>query len=172
MGFLSFYTEGKRYLFKTRGRRSDHHFLNTGHDSLSQPCKTKNIAYPVKKPTCIEAWKNVLNIEISRKDACKVMHIEGKNPRQFYYRTVHEAWYCETRLVLMGKSNGICKLCNIGEENICHLLCNCTKIKLVLNNMEQIILDLIQVTITLGIKKIISEVNENLKVRNCKSTHL
>ena len=107
--------------------------------------------YPCEPPNCINAWKNIF-VSFDWKNVCKLLFnpLQSNCKKQYHWRTVHRVLYCEDRLARMGKSNGICTLCNIETEDIVHMLISCdhikelwTKITVMMNKMfnVNIILD-------------------------------
>lgn len=117
--------------------------------------KTKEIylhcLYPLKRPSCIEAWESCLNLIINWDKVCKIVNhsFQARKQKQFHWKSVHRCIYTEDRLKQMGKSNGICKICNENVETICHLLCDCIVVKPVWSKMESIIKNVTGINIVL-----------------------
>ena len=109
--------------------------------------KTKDIyfhcLYPLKNPKFIEAWERKLQIDIDWKKIFKILmsSIQGNKQKQLHWKIIHRAVYSETKLQSMGKSNGICKLCNQVFESITHIFYDCCKIKNIWKEVDSLILE-------------------------------
>ena len=87
--------------------------------------------YPIKAPTCLESWNNILNEQYTIVDIFKKVNrkIIDRKALNFHFMVIHRAIYSEKRLQKMNKSDGICKVCKSSDENLCHLLYDCIQIK-------------------------------------------
>lgn len=107
--------------------------------------------YPTSKPNCIETWEHEFG-ECNWKKIWKIVNnpISHNKKKQLHWKSVHRAIYSETRLERMGKSNGVCTLCKIQDENILHLFVTCTKIKHVWSQIGLWLSDLVNEPIVLN----------------------
>ena len=109
--------------------------------------KTKDIyfhcLYPIKIPKFIEAWERKLQLEIDWEKMFRILNssIQGNKQKQLHWKIIHRAVYSETKLQSMGKSNGICKLCNQDFEDITHIFYHCPKIKNIWREIDSIIFE-------------------------------
>jgi hypothetical protein len=123
--------------------------------------RTKDIychcLYPIKKPTCIDTWETLLLQEIAWDEICQIFNnsIQRNKQKDYHWKVVHRAIYSESRLSRMGKSNGICKLCNNLEENTCHLLYYCEKINPVWAVIEERVNNIINTEVNIDISTVI-----------------
>ena len=94
--------------------------------------------YPLIAPTCITTWSRIFQEALTSKELfVNYKHcIHNRKSLDFHWKTLHRAIYSEERLMLMKKSNGQCKVCNIKKENLCHLLFDCVKIKSIWTNIQ------------------------------------
>ena len=128
--------------------------------------KTKEIyfhcLYPIKKPKCIEAWENILHCEIIWDDICKIMNksIQGNKQKQLHWKMIHRALYSEVRLAKMGKSNGICQLCNVTEETISHMFFYCIKVTAIWNKVQNLIREVVKKNVILSFENVLFGVND------------
>ncbi len=74
--------------------------------------------------------------------------LQSNKKKQFHWKIVHRAVYCETRLARMGKSNGICRICNDEEEDIVHMLIHCKQTSNIWQHMVVQINELLNLDIT------------------------
>ena len=97
--------------------------------------------YPVLKPKCIGTWNRILqmNLEIDDVFVDKFHPLYHRKSFEFHLKILHRAVYSEMRLKQMNKSNCKCKLCNIENETIIHLLHDCECIKNVWNEIQTIV---------------------------------
>lgn len=133
--------------------------------------KTRDIyyqcLYPIKIPKFIESWETILETEISWKEIFKILDktFQGNKQKQLHWKIIHRAIYSETKLAGMGKSNGICKLCNLELEDITHLFFRCRNIKNIWGDIESLILEKTGVKAKLDICNVLFGVNENVTKR-------
>ena len=119
--------------------------------------------YPVKKPTCIPSWEARFSKEIDLKQTVKrsSYSIQGNKQDDFHWKVFHRAVYSEMRLNRMGKSNGVCRICNTHNEDLCHLVYFCQKINQVWEKIEQKLENILDTIITLDIETVILGSNSN-----------
>ncbi len=112
--------------------------------------------YPCEPPSCIFTWKNIFE-SFDWKNVCKLLFnpLQSNSKKQFHWKTVHRVLYCEDRLARMGKSNGICTLCNLEGEDIVHMLIKCNQIKEIWTNIAVLINKVFNVNIILEKKSIL-----------------
>ena len=46
--------------------------------------------------------------------------------KQFHWKMLHRVIHTEKKLALFGLSSGLCKMCNVHQESLVHLLWDCT----------------------------------------------
>ena len=96
--------------------------------------------YPVSIPTCVITWSRIFQIEPSLDNMFSYNHfIHHKKSQELHWKILHRAIYSEEKLRLMNKSNGICKLCNIENETLCHLFHQCSKISNIWPKIHKVI---------------------------------
>ena len=97
--------------------------------------------YPLSTPTCITTWSRIFQEALSTNELFgSYKHsIYHRKSLDFHWKTIHRAVYSEQRLMLMNKSNGVCKICNIANETLCHLLFECGKIKSIWINVQDLL---------------------------------
>lgn len=97
--------------------------------------------YPTTPPTCIAAWKKIMNEELTLKDIfidiCQYIH--NKKCYNFHWNVLHRAIYSEKRLQLMNKSDGVCKTCNATDETIIHLISECSHILPIWESIQHVV---------------------------------
>ena len=106
--------------------------------------------YPVSIPSCVNKWNEILDTELTVEELFKEKRhcIYNRKSYEFHWKTLNRSIFSEMRLKLMKKSNGKCKLCNVEDETICHLIYECHKIKSVWSKMENFINNLTDIEIT------------------------
>ena len=123
--------------------------------------KTKEIyyhsLYPQKLPNCVAAWTQFFGYEIDWGQICKVINysIQNRKQKDFHWKVIHRAVYTESRLHHMGRSNGICKICELESEDISHLLFNCSEINAVWNSIEDKIFAITEKDIHIDFEKVL-----------------
>ena len=83
---------------------------------------------------------------------CNINNIKCLN---FHWKLAHRALFSEKRLQRMNKSDGKCKICKTEDENLCHLINECSKISPVWTSIERLINDVCNENINLSTKDII-----------------
>ena len=76
-------------------------------------CETKWEAYFNETFNRTNIWKLSLDLPCSNKD------------KQFHWKVIHNALFTESRLQIMGMSNGICRLCKTDTETLFQLFFQC-----------------------------------------------
>ena len=149
-----------------------------------QKFKSKEIyyhcLYPVKIPKFIETWETKLNLEINWKEIFNILStsIQENKQKQLHWKIIHRAIYTESKLASMGKSNGICKLCNDEVEDLQHLFYNCKQINNIWRSLENLISNKYGFDVLFGVCNILFGINEpilkdynhliNLAILECK----
>ena len=132
--------------------------------------------YLLNKPNSIKAWENILDChicELSWHEIC----INLNNPLQvnkisdFNWKCVHRSIYSELRLEKMRRSNGICKLCNVKTESLCHLLYFCDHVYPIWNATENKLHEMFNINVNINEKMVIfgttpDKYNENVYIYN------
>ena len=86
-----------------------------------------HILYPQKQPNCTAVWNDMLQKELNWslifKSRLKAM--QDRKRCELHWKIIHRAIYTESRLSKMGRSDGLCKICNQYEETTSHLFYEC-----------------------------------------------
>ena len=78
--------------------------------------------------------------------------IYNRKSQDFHWKVLHRTVFTESKLKLMKKSNGICKLCNVENETICHLIYECSMINYVWEKITNFIQELVESNIVISKK--------------------
>ena len=82
-------------------------------DIYKPNCETKWETYFGETCSWRNIWKMSLDLPCSNKE------------KQLHWKIIHNALFTESRLQLMGMSNGMCHLCKTDTETLCHLFYHC-----------------------------------------------
>ena len=123
--------------------------------NIKEPLKIRHkeiyyaLFYPQNIPGGIEKWNAILgrNIDITHASYNLTQVVSLNKYRDFSWKCLHRAVYSEVRLKQMGRSNGICKLCNKQEENTLHLLYFCQCINRIWEHIEIFIKEVFDIDI-------------------------
>ena len=112
--------------------------------------------YPTQIPKCVMSWQTIFGMtvninEVFAKLPCSCLY--ERKGYNLHWNVLHKAVFSEKRLQIMGKSDGICKVCNNADETLTHLFYDCTYIQPVWN-------------ITKGILELLFAKDINLCMRN------
>ena len=123
--------------------------------------------YPVTTPKCVSVWNNILSLDLSPTDILKQnFHIlYHRKSFEFHMKTLHRALYTEKRLKHMLKSDGVCKLCKVENEDIMHLLVECTCIRKLWIKVHDVVWELTEGEVDIQdnpLLKLLGVKNENI----------
>ena len=110
--------------------------------------------YPLNKPTCLKSWNKIFEDDLDWNRVSKgfINIIQGRKQIDFHWRLAHRAIYSEMRLLRMGRSNGICKICMLENEDLCHLIYDCANIQNLWEMIQQKLTLLIEIDIPINRK--------------------
>ncbi len=148
--------------------RLSHVNINVNNEIISyKKLKQKDLyyicLYPCKPPSSVQSWNATLEENIVISDIFKkCCHpIFNRKSLDFHWKILHRCVFTESKLKLMKKSDGICKLCNENIETITHLLYDCVHVKPVWENIQKLLDSIVDCNIMLDISDIIFGVKAN-----------
>ena len=113
----------------TRSLKIDHSAIRTGDKTIEyQKVKQRDLyykfLYPISIPDCLSKWNESVRADLSLEELFKEKchFIYNKKSYDFHWKLLHRSVYSEMRLKLMNKSDGVCKMCNISNETLIHLI--------------------------------------------------
>ena len=119
--------------------------------------------YPVHEPLCIKSWSTILNtnVSIDVKDFSHYIHC--RKSIDLHWRILHKAVYSEEKLRIMGKSDGICKICNNCNETLCHLFYECSHLTPFWKKISDLISVVTCCNLQISPKEVIIGVDKSIK---------
>lgn len=102
------------------------------------------------EPKCINYWNNKFGKQLPWTEAWQNLErVKFPNKlKMFQWRTMHNVINTNAKLQLMGKGNGVCKLCEKTREDQMHLFLACEKLTPVLTRVKNEISKIKQIEVT------------------------
>lgn len=113
--------------------------------------------YPVAIPVCVQTWSRIFNENMTTINIFSHFRhfIHERKSIEFHWKVLQRAIYSEEKLKIMGKSNGLCKICNVENETLCHLLFECRIVKPVWKKMQNLLCSITDVNVIFNAKNVI-----------------
>jgi len=120
--------------------------------------------YPVAKPNCTIAWKEIFQKDYEWKQIFNTANASFQTPKvkEFHWKCIHRAVYTECRLKKMKKSNGLCKICHVNEETTCHMLFECHSIRKYWNYLSEICSEILNITYNFDVQQVLFNNKESI----------
>ena len=104
--------------------------------------------FHIDYPKSFQYWNSKLDHNINWDEVYHVSHFSYAKPKvkEFHWKSLNNVIYTEKKLKQFQKSNGLCKICKIKDEDIVHLLYECKYPKYLWQHIEILLQNIIDQT--------------------------